>query len=215
MAKARTLRGLAHDTADHASGPFGYLHPHVAEYAAASGFTEVVIDLVREPPIATLGRSGSPPPPCRCGFASTSLPTAFNRATSALRICSSGRSGRARMSPPSRSRSSLRSDGRLCSSEAGRRRRRNRLCESPHGSRRGIRTAGVVECGAEGEYVGKKWREGTGCDREAESRRKKSQGSRGPGPSPAEGNGRRLRESLEIVAVRPIPNRNAARGRCS
>lgn len=53
MAKARTLRGLAHDTADHASGPFGYLHPHVAEYAAASGFTEVVIDLVREPPIAT------------------------------------------------------------------------------------------------------------------------------------------------------------------
>ena len=52
MAKARTLSGLAHDALDHAAGPFG-LHPHVWEYAHQSGLTEVAIDLVNQPPIAT------------------------------------------------------------------------------------------------------------------------------------------------------------------
>lgn len=53
MPKIRTLRGLAHDTADHAIGPFGYLHPHVGEYAEEEKLQNVVIDLIHEPAIST------------------------------------------------------------------------------------------------------------------------------------------------------------------
>jgi hypothetical protein len=53
MTKKRTLSGLAHDTLDHALGPFGWLHPHVWAYAGALKLDDVVIDLLFDPAIST------------------------------------------------------------------------------------------------------------------------------------------------------------------
>ena len=53
MAKIKTLQGLAHDTLDHATGPFGWLHPHVGDYAEDEKLETVTIDLVADPEIAT------------------------------------------------------------------------------------------------------------------------------------------------------------------
>jgi len=53
MTKERTLSGLAHDTLDHAVGPFGWLHPHVWAYAGALNLHDVVIDLLSNPAIST------------------------------------------------------------------------------------------------------------------------------------------------------------------
>ena len=46
MTKVRTLKGVAHDVVDHSMSAFGWLHPHVAEYAKASNFPEVEICLI-------------------------------------------------------------------------------------------------------------------------------------------------------------------------
>jgi hypothetical protein len=53
MAKIRTLKGVAHDVVDHCMSVFGWLHPHVWDYAQAQKFERVQIDLMSEPPIAT------------------------------------------------------------------------------------------------------------------------------------------------------------------
>lgn len=52
MAKARTLRGLAHDVVDHAESAFGALHPHAAQYARNAQVNTVAIDLLSSPAIA-------------------------------------------------------------------------------------------------------------------------------------------------------------------
>jgi len=53
MVKTKTLQGLAHDTLDHAIGPFGWLHPHVGEYAEDAQLETIAIDLIATPPIET------------------------------------------------------------------------------------------------------------------------------------------------------------------
>lgn len=51
MTKTRTLKGAAHDVVDHAMSAFGWLHPHVWEYAKSRGLQEVEIDLLGPRPI--------------------------------------------------------------------------------------------------------------------------------------------------------------------
>lgn len=73
MAKTRTLRGLVHDTLEHAGGPTSYLHPHVWEYASQTGLSCVEINLLGQPPIAT------PHVPQPLLLASASLQEWFNK----------------------------------------------------------------------------------------------------------------------------------------
>ena len=59
MPKARTLKGLAHDTVDHSQGAFGYLYPYLAELASGSDAGIVTVDLLGRPAISGPGASHS------------------------------------------------------------------------------------------------------------------------------------------------------------
>jgi hypothetical protein len=52
MTKIRTLQGAAHDVVDHSLSAFGWLHPHVWEYAKSNQLNDVQIDLASDSPIA-------------------------------------------------------------------------------------------------------------------------------------------------------------------
>lgn len=51
MTKIRTLKGAAHDVVDHSMSTFGWLHPHVWEYANSRGLPRVEIDLIGPRPL--------------------------------------------------------------------------------------------------------------------------------------------------------------------